>query len=60
MMTAQLELYVAFTGVGRGAGGIEPRAMPSKDPVYGEDPAYGVDAATIAGRGGAGAGVGVA
>lgn len=51
-MTAQLELYAAFTGVGRGAGGIEPRAMPSSDPLN------GADVATTAGRDGVGRGVG--
>ena len=39
---------MAFTGVGRGAGGIEPRAMPSSEPPYGD----GAEAATEAGRDG--------
>jgi hypothetical protein len=52
MMTVQLELYASLTGVGRGAGGIEPCAMPSSDPVN------GADVATTAGRDGAGRGVG--
>ena len=44
MIPAQLELYAAFTGVGRGAGGTDPRAIPSNEPPY------GAGAATIGGR----------
>ena len=32
MEPAQLALYAALTGVGRGAGGSEPRAIPNSDP----------------------------
>ena len=44
---------VAFTGVGRGSGGIEPRAMPSSDAGHGA----GIGAVAVGARNGAAAGL---
>ncbi len=34
MTSAQFASYDAFTGVGRGAAGVVPRAIPSREPAY--------------------------